>query len=96
MLDPANARDNPIIPGAHGFKPPISRPNSNNPKFNNPALGGASQNIGKGVSPGANKPPRAPSSFGTPHKPVKKQGLYGWSTYYSKNVRVKSMSCSSL
>ena len=24
-LDPANAKDNPIIPGAHGFKPPISR-----------------------------------------------------------------------
>ena len=40
-LDPANAKDNPIIPGAHGFKPPISRPNPNNLKFNNPALGGA-------------------------------------------------------
>lgn len=43
-LDPVNAKDNPIIPGTHGFKPPISRPNLSNPKFNNPALGGARQN----------------------------------------------------
>lgn len=50
-LEPA---DNSIIPGTHGFKPPISRPNQKNPKFNNPALGGARQNIGKGVS---SKPP---------------------------------------
>ena len=57
-LDPANAKDNTIIPGAHGFKPPILRPNLNNPKLNNLALGGARQNTGKGVSPGANKPPR--------------------------------------
>ena len=28
-LDPANAKDNTIIPGAHGFKPPISRRNPN-------------------------------------------------------------------
>jgi len=76
-LDPANAKDNPIIPGAHGFKPPISRPN---PKFNNPALGGARQNIGKGVSPAANKPPRAPSGFRVPHKPVGKQGLHRGAT----------------
>ena len=76
-LDPANAKDNTIIPGAHGFKPPISR---RNPKLNNPALGGARQNTGKGVSPGANKPPRAPSGFRTPYKPVKKQGLYGGAT----------------
>jgi len=67
-LDPANAKDNTIIPGAHGFKPPISRRNPNNPKLNNPALVGARQNTGKGVSPGANKPPRAPS------------GLYGGAT----------------
>jgi hypothetical protein len=33
-LDPANAKDNQIIPRAHGFKPPISR---RNPNFNNPA-----------------------------------------------------------
>ena len=79
-LDPANAKDNTIIPGAHGFKPPISRRNPNNPKLNNPALGGARQNTGKGVSPGANKPPRAPSGFRTPYKPVKKQGLYGGAT----------------
>ena len=59
-LDPANAKDNTIIPGAHGFKPPISRRNPNNPKLNNPALGGTRQNTGKGVSPSANKPPRAP------------------------------------
>jgi hypothetical protein len=76
-LDPANAKDNPIIPGAHGFKPPISRRNLN---FNNPALGGARQNIGKGVSPGPNKPPRAPIGFRTPHKPVKNQGFYGGAT----------------
>lgn len=74
-LDPANAKD--IIPGSHGFKPPISRPNPNNSKFNNPALGGARQNIGKGVS---SKPPRAPSGFQTPHKPVEKQGFYGGAT----------------
>ena len=79
-LDPANAKDNTIIPGAHGFKPPISRRNPNNPKLNNPALGGARQNTGKGVSPGANKPPRAPSGFRTPHKLVKKQGFYGGAT----------------
>ena len=64
----------------HGFKPPISRRNPNNPKFNNPALGGARQNIGKGVSPGANKLPRAPNGFRTPHKPVKKQGFHGGAT----------------
>ena len=46
-LDPANAKDNTIIPGAHGFKPPISRRNPNNRKLNNPALGGARQNTGK-------------------------------------------------
>lgn len=40
-LDPANAKDNPIILGTHGFEPPISRPNPNTPKFNKPALGGA-------------------------------------------------------
>jgi hypothetical protein len=79
-LDSANAKDNPILPGAHGFKPPISRLNRNNPRFNNPALGGARQNTGKGVSPGANKPPRALSGFRTPHKPVKKQGFYGGAT----------------
>ena len=79
-LNPANAKDNPILPGAHGFKPPISRPNLNNPKFNNPALGGARQNIGKGISPAANKPPRAPSGFRAPHKPVEKQGLHGGAT----------------
>lgn len=71
-LDPANAKDNPIIPGAHGFKPPISR---RNPNFNNPALGGARQNTGKGLSPGPNKPPRAPSGFRTSHKPVKNKGF---------------------
>ena len=72
--------DNTILPGAHGFKPPISRPNLNNPNFNNPALGGARQNIGKGVSPVANKPPRSPSGFRAPHKPVEKQGLHGGAT----------------
>ena len=76
-LDPANAKDNQIIPGAHGFKPPISR---RNPNFNNPALGGARQNTGKGVFPGLNKPPRAPSGFRTPPKHVKNQGLYGGAT----------------
>lgn len=76
-LDLANVKDNPIILGAHGFKPPISR---RNPSFNNPALGGARQNTSKGVSPDPNKPPRAPSYFWTPHKPVKKQGLYGGAT----------------
>ena len=25
IAEPAEAKDNPIIPGAHGFKPPISR-----------------------------------------------------------------------
>lgn len=62
-LDPPNAKDNSIIPRAHAFKPPISRPNSNSPKFNNPTLGGTRQNIGKGVSPIANKPPRALRGF---------------------------------
>ena len=72
--------DNTILPGAHGFKPPISRRNPNNPKPHNPALGGTRRNTGKGVSPGANKPPRVPSGFQTPHKPVKKQGFYGGAT----------------
>jgi hypothetical protein len=76
-LDPANAKD--IIPGAHVFKPPISR---RNPNFNNPALGKARQNTGKGISPGPNKPPRAPSGFRTPHKHVKNQGFYGGATGY--------------
>jgi hypothetical protein len=76
-LDPANANANPIIPGVHGFKPLISR---RNPNFNNPVLGGARQNTGKGVSPGPNKPPRAPSGFRTSHKPVKTQGFYGGAT----------------
>lgn len=79
-LEPANAKDNFSIPGANGFTPQISRPNPNNPKFNNPALGRASQNSGKGVSPTANKPPRAPSGFRTPHKTVEKQGLYAGAT----------------
>ena len=81
-LDPANAKDNTIIPGAHGFQFPISRRNPNNPKLNNPALGGARQNTGKGVSPGANKRPLARSGFRTPHKPVKKQGLYSGATSF--------------
>lgn len=76
-LEPANAKDNPLIPRAHGFKPPISRQNAN---FNDPALGRARQNTGKGVSPGPNKPPRALNSFRTLHKPVKKQGFYGGAT----------------
>ena len=38
-LDLANAKDNPIIAGAHGFKPPISTLNTNNPKFNNSVPG---------------------------------------------------------
>ena len=46
-LYPANTKDNPIIPGVHGFKLPISRRNPNNPKFNNPALRGTRQNIDK-------------------------------------------------
>lgn len=79
-LDPANAKDNSIIPGAHGFKPPVLRPNLNNLKFNHPALGGARQNIDKGISPASNKPSRAPSGFRTPHKPVEKQSLYGGAT----------------
>lgn len=37
-------------------------------------------NPSKGVSPSVNKPPRAPSGFRTPYKPVKKQGLYGGAT----------------
>ena len=80
QLDPASAKDNTIIPGAHGFKPPISRRNPNNPKLNNLALGGANQNPSKGVSSGVNKPLRAPSGFWTPYKLVKKQGLYGGAT----------------
>ena len=69
-LNPVNAKD--IIPGAHGFKIPISR---RNPKSNNPPLGGARQNANKGISSGVNKLPRARSGFRTPY-PVKKQGLY--------------------
>lgn len=57
-LDSANVQDNTIIPGAHGFKLPISSRNPNNPKLNNPALEGAGQNTGKGVSPGANNTSR--------------------------------------
>ena len=86
VLDSANAKDNTIILGAHGFKPSISRPYRNNPGFNNPTLGGARQNTGKGVSPGANKPPRAPSGFRTPQKPVEKQGLYGGSTGFVGSI----------
>ena len=69
-LDSTNAKDNLIILGAHPFKPLISRQNWNNPKFNKPALGETTQNIGKGVSSGVNKPPRALSDFWTPHKSV--------------------------
>lgn len=76
-LDLANAKDNFIIPGAHGFKPPIS---TRNPNLNNPAPGGARQNTAKGLFPNPNKPPRAPSGFRTPHKSVEKQGLYGGAT----------------
>ena len=79
-LYPATAKDNTIVPGAHGFKPPISRRNPNNPKLNNLALGGANQNTSKGVSSGVNKPLRAPSGFWTPYNLVKKQGLYGGAT----------------
>nr|WPV76403.1 hypothetical protein [Naviculales sp.] len=39
---------------------------------------GLGKNTGKGVSSGANKPPRAPSGFRTPH--VKKQRFYGGAT----------------
>jgi len=84
-LKSADAKDNPIIPGAHGYKPPISRVNRNNSKFNNQALGGTRQNIGKGVFPGANKPPRAPSGFWKPPKPVEKQGLYGGATGFGSS-----------
>lgn len=76
-LGSANAKDNVIIPGIHRFEPPISRRNPNNSKFNKPVLKRTGQNIGKEVSPGANKPPRASSAFPTPHKPVKKQSFYG-------------------
>lgn len=40
-LDPANAKDNSIVLRAHGFKPLVPARNLNNPKSNNPALGGA-------------------------------------------------------
>ena len=72
-----NAKDNLIIAGAHPFKPLISRQNWNNPKFNKPALGGTKQNIGKEVSSGVNKPPRALIGFWTPHKSVSRATVGG-------------------
>ena len=79
-LASANAKDDMIIPGTHAFKTPISRRNPNNPNPSNPVLGAAKKNTGKGVASGVNKPPRAPSGFRKPHKPVKKQGVYGGAT----------------
>ena len=85
VLDSANAKDNSIIPGTHGFKPPISGPYWNNPRFNNLALGRNRQNTGKGVSPGINKPPRAPSGFWIPQKLVEKQGFYAGATDFGNS-----------
>jgi len=76
----ANAKDTTIIPQAHGFKPLISRLNSHNPKFKNPVLKRVRQNINKGISPAANKPPRALSGFRIPHKSIEKQSLYAEAT----------------
>jgi hypothetical protein len=78
-LNSANAKDNSIIPGVHGFQPPISRQNTNVNNQINQIFKGAKPNI-----PSPNKPPRAPSGFqsGFPisHKPVEKQGFYGGAT----------------
>lgn len=73
-LDPANAKDNSVVPGAHGFKPPVPARNLNNRKSNNPALGGA------GRKSNTSKPPRPPSGFRLSVKPSEKQNLYGGAT----------------
>ena len=78
-LYPANGKD--IIPLVHGFKQNnLSTRNLKFNKFNNPALGQARRNIGKRVSPGANKLPRAESGFRISPESFKNQGLYAGAT----------------
>lgn len=65
-----------IILGAHGFKPAIPGRNPHTPKFNNPRLRGARQNIGKAPA----KLPRVSSGFRIPDKPVNTQSFQGGGT----------------
>jgi hypothetical protein len=67
-----------IILGAHGFKPAIPGRNPHTPKFNNPRLRGARQNIGK--APAGTKRPRVSSGFRLPDKPVNTQSFQGGGT----------------
>lgn len=85
-LDPANAKNNPIIPRAYGFKPPRSRPNQNNLKLNNPLVG-VRQNISKEVSSGANQ-----KLSDTIQICKKKQGLYARVTGFGESGSSSSKS----